>query len=235
MINFQESHRQRLIVCADDFGISPRANRNILYLLSLGKINRIAIMTEGELSAKEIAELQRSGVKLDIHLDILHEIGDDRNKRSGVSKRVSAFLAKILTRKITTKKVQADWEKQIEEFHAIFGRYPDGINSHEHVHFFPSFFKAAINLQEKYNIPYIRFGDSIKMPKHALISYVLHLLRIINKKTYINSSCVSSNFLISLDWIKNLDTFLDNLPEGTIEIACHPELAEDFVNIKKYF
>jgi len=73
------------------------------------------------------------------------------------------------------------------------------------------------------------------MPHHAIISYILHLLRIINIKACAKSGCVSSNFLISLDWIKNVDKFVSTPPAGTIEIACHPELAEDFVKIKKFF
>ena len=234
-MEFQRSHRQRLIVTADDFGVSPRANRNTLYLMSLGKINRVGIMTNGEISPKEISELAHSGVKLDIHLDILHQFDEDRKKRQSAILRVIEFLGKILTGKVSTKKVQKDWQGQIEKFHTMFGKYPDGINSHEHIHFFPPFFKAALRLQEKYEIPYIRFGDSISMRHHTVVAYILHLLRIVNQKACSTSGCVSSNYLVSLDWIKNGDAFLDTLLEGTTEIACHPELAEDFVKVKKYF
>jgi predicted glycoside hydrolase/deacetylase ChbG (UPF0249 family) len=235
MIDFQESHRQRIIVTADDFGISPRANRNILYLISLGKINRVGIMTNGEISSRDVSELMHSGVKLDIHLDILHKFDTERKKRNSVILRIIEFLQKILTGKTSSKKVLLEWQQQIEKFHTIFGKYPDGVNSHEHIHFFPPFFNVALNLQEKYKIPYIRFGDSIKMPHHTIVAYVLHLLRIINKKACDKSNCVSSKSLISLDWIKNIDDFLNHLPDGKTEVACHPELAEDFVKIKKYF
>jgi len=235
MIDFQESHRQKIIVSADDFGISPRANRNILYLISLGKINRVSIMPDGEISPKEIKELIYAGVKLDIHLDILHELGDERKERTSAFGRIFEFLGKILTGKISTKKVAADWHEQIEKFHTLIGKYPDGINSHEHVHFFPPFFKLALGLQNQYNIPYIRFGNSISTPHHKMVAYILHLLKIINQKACDQSGCVSSNFFVSLDWLGNIDNWLNNLPEGKIEVACHPELAEDFVKIKKYF
>jgi len=235
MIAFQESHRQKLIVSADDFGISPRSNRNILYLISLGKINRVGIMVNGEISPKEISELAHSGVKLDIHLDIPRKLGADRKKRNGVIARTVEFLKNILTGKISTKKVASDWEQQIEKFYTLFGKYPDGINSHEHIHFFPPFFKAALLLQEKYIIPYIRFGDSIQMRHHTIIAYIIHFLRIINQKACGPDGCVSSNYLVSLDWISNIDAFLSNLPDGKTEIVCHPELAEEFVKIKEYF
>lgn len=235
MIDFQQSHRQRLIVTADDFGISPRANRNTLYLISLGKINRVGVMVRGQISAKEINDLVRSGVKIDIHLEISNELGSDRKNRHGIFLRGAEFLGKILIRKLSAKKVSEDWENQIEKFREMFGKNPDGINSHEHVHFFPPFFKVAIALQNRYSIPYIRFGDG-RFPHHNNgVSRILHYLRRINMATCLKYSCVSSGSLVSIDWISNFDEFLDNLPEGTIEIVCHPELAKDFVEIKKYF
>jgi predicted glycoside hydrolase/deacetylase ChbG (UPF0249 family) len=236
MIDYLESHRRRLLVTADDFGISERANRNILYLISLGKINRVGIMTKGDISSKEISELIRSGVKLDIHLDILHELGEDRkNRKKAVILRVLGFLGKIIAGKLSTKTVTADWENQINQFHELFGRNPDGINSHEHVHLFPPFFKITMQLQEKYMIPFVRFGDSVFVRHHNMVSHIMHYLRKINLKTCTLHGCVSTGSLISLDWITDLDQFLENPPEGTTEIVCHPELAEDFAKIKKYF
>lgn len=230
-----ESHRQRLLVSADDFGISSRANRNILYLVSLGKIDRVGVMTHGIISPNEIEQLSRSGVKIDVHLDILHEFENDRQKRNSHFLRISDFLAKLFTGEIWPSKIEKEWNEQIEAFKNIFGRYPDGISSHEHVHFFPPFFKIALKLQGIYDIPYIRFGDSLRMSNHNIVAYMLHMLRIFNLRACRKMACVSSTRLISLDWIRNIDNFLTKLPEGTIEIACHPELAEDFVRVKKYF
>ena len=232
--DFYNSHRQRLVISADDFGVSPRANRNILYLITLGKIDRVGIMIHGKFSDKEVDELARSGVKLDIHLDILHEFHDKRKKRKSAFMRGIEFVGKIASGKLTSQKVEADWHAQIEKFKEIFGKNPDGINSHEHVHFFPPFFKVALKLESDYSVPYIRFGDS-GMFHHKPVAHILHWLRIINRKTFTQSGHVSSGSLVSLDWLKDVDKFLNILPDGTIEIACHPELAEDFVRIKKYF
>jgi len=235
MIDFKESHRQRLIVSADDFGISPRANRNILYLISLGKINRVGVMVNGLISEKEISQIAHAGVKLDIHLNILSDFSHQKKKDPSATRRIIIFLARILKREISTQKVRADWEKQIEQFREIFGKYPDGINSHEHIHFFPPFFSIALDLQKKYGIPYIRFGNTIEMPQHTIIAYVLNVLRILNRKKCGEDGCISSNSLVSLDWIKDVDQFMDSLPEGSIEIVCHPQIAEDFVKIKNFF
>ena len=235
-MEFYESHRKRLIITADDFGVSLRANRNILYLISLGKIDRVGVMTNGEFTDKELDELVRSGVKLDLHLDILHELGDKRSKRIGAIKRMFNFFLKFLQRKISTEKVAADWESQMQKFQELFSRDPDGINSHEHVHFFPPFFKIALKLSDKYSIPFVRFGDGILFKNHRSVAYILHLLKSFNRKNFGLSNSISAESLVSLDWIDNVEKFCDNPPkDGTIEIICHPELAEDFTKIKKYF
>jgi chitin disaccharide deacetylase len=234
-MDFYESKRYRIKITADDFGMSQRANKNTLYLASLGKISRVGFMVHGKFSDADIDELNQSGVKIDIHLDILHEFDKDRKKREKAVMRLLEFFGKIMTRKISSKKVENEWRKQIKKFKEIFGRYPDGINSHEHVHFFPPFFKIAIKLQKKYSIPYIRFGDSLSLHHNKPVAIILHFLRMINKRTYKKSGSVSSDSLISLDWIDDLEDFMENLPEGTVEIACHPEIAEEFVKVKQYF
>ncbi|KKP93372.1 MAG: hypothetical protein UR99_C0052G0001 [Candidatus Moranbacteria bacterium GW2011_GWD2_36_12] len=235
MIEFKESHRHKLVVSADDFGISMRANKNILYLIELGKIDRVGVMINGEISQEEVSKLSRCGVKIDIHLDILHEFADQRQKKKSGPIRSLEFLKKLLFREITSKKVFADWNKQIEKFRKIFGKNPDGINSHEHIHLFPFFFKIALDLRDKYSIPFIRFGDSVFMPKHGFVSHTLHYLRKMNLRTCSKRGCVSTSSLVSLDWIDDVDNFIDNLPEGNIEVVCHPEIADDFIKIKKYF
>ncbi len=235
MMESYESNRGRIIVTADDFGLNAQSNDNIFFLLELGKINRVAVMVHGKISPQESERLLRSRVKLDIHLDVLHEFEQGKKKRAGAFGRGLDFLWKIAKGELAFKKVRADWENQIEMFHQIFGKNPDGINSHEHVHLFPPFFKIALSLRQKYAIHYIRFGDSFFLPHHNLVSYILHILRKINLPACTKNSCVSSGWLVSIDWIQDVEKFLAELPQGTTEVVCHPELNDDFVKIEKYF
>jgi predicted glycoside hydrolase/deacetylase ChbG (UPF0249 family) len=234
-MEFFMSNRQKFIVSADDFGISPLANRNILELVELGKIDRVGVMAHGNFSNEEIREILESGVKMDIHLDILHEFHENRRERERTFLRLAEFLGKLFSGQLTAKRVGAQWEKQMEKFREIFGKSPDGINSHEHVHFFPLFFKIALKLQDKYSIPYVRFGDSIFKLHNKSVAHILHWLRIINYKRFKKSGCVSSGSLVSLDWIKDMNKFIKNLSEGNVEIICHPEIPEEMEKIRKYF
>ena len=64
---------------------------------------------------------------------------------------------------------------------------------------------------------------------------VLRALRKLSLKKFADSCFVSTDSLAGLEWIPDIDSFLDNPPEGTTEIVTHPETAEEFEKIKKYF
>jgi hypothetical protein len=56
-----------------------------------------------------------------------------------------------------------------------------------------------------------------------------------DNKFFISSRLDSSDYLVSLDWIRGLKYFVNNLPEGKTEIVCHPEREKEFKIIKTYF
>lgn len=233
-MEMQISNRRNLVMAADDFGISERANRNILFLISMGKIDRVAVLADGTVSENEIRELIRSGVKLDVHLELSSSAGAD-HKIPALHLRLGNFLLNYLSGTYRQAKVREDWQSQIEKFHSLFGKYPDGINSHEHVHFFPPFFRIILSLQEKYPIPYLRFASDSVLAKKSSIGRILALLRKLNLKRFEGSAFTTSNHLVSLDWIADIDGFLDDLETGTTEVVCHPQRAEEFVLIKNKF
>lgn len=227
--------RKNLIITADDFGISQLANKNILLLARAGKLDRVAIMTNGKFTQKEITALKKSGVKLDIHLDLDNQISDKRKMKAGAFSRGIIFSIKYLSGRIGSHANKLHWEKQLEKFYELFNKYPDGINSHQHIHFFPPYFKVVANLAKKNNIEFIRFGKKGISKNSHKIRFILSWLRTKNLAVFSLLSLTSSDFMLSLDWIKNLSEFLENLPDGKTEIVCHPERKEEFELIQKYF
>jgi predicted glycoside hydrolase/deacetylase ChbG (UPF0249 family) len=228
-------NRQNLIVSADDFGISETANRNILELVRAGKVDRVSVMSEGTVSPNEIQELLESGVKLDIHLE-LKNASDLKNRKlkAGVFGRTASFFWKLIMGANGKKAVKKRWEEQIEKFKALFGKYPDGINSHEHVHFFPSYFKIAAELGKTDGIFYIRIGKK-SVQRFCLVCFILNCLRVIDQKSFQSSSMETSEFMASGDWTSgNIEEFIKNLP-GKTELIFHPERQDEFEIIKNYF
>jgi predicted glycoside hydrolase/deacetylase ChbG (UPF0249 family) len=227
---------KNIIVTADDFGIGKEANNAILKLAKNGKLQRVGIMPYGKISPEEIATLKQTGVSLDIHLDILHNFKDERRLRIGsIFSRVFEFCLKFISGKVSSKIIYQDWKNQIEEFIKITGEKPAGINSHEHIHFFPPLFKVALKLKAEYDIEFIRLGTHKKIAEGNLVALILNILRKFNTKALGDSRALSTKHLISLDWIKNIEKFSKISHKESIELVCHPEIEKEFEIIQKYF
>lgn len=230
----EQSQRRKIILAADDFGKSEKANRNILRLAKAGKLDRVSVMVDGDFVPGEIKELAATEVALDIHLEL-----DWQKKRRGKLKDNTArqgivFLVNHFQRS-RRKKIQEDWKAQIKRFHDLTDCYPDGINSHEYVHLFPSYFRIALSLAAEFNVSYVRFGRHGFIGKRNLAHLVLNNLRQWDRQYFSESGMDSSDYFVSLDWIGEIGKFLENIPAGKIEIACHPERDEEFETIDKYF
>jgi predicted glycoside hydrolase/deacetylase ChbG (UPF0249 family) len=226
-------YRKNIIISADDFGISRLASRNILDLARKNKIDRVEVMVSKNITAEEAGILLASGLKTDIHLHLVKEKIDrwqteKRNSNEGAAKRISIFLLNYLSGRNSAANVEKEWDCQIEKFIEIFGRKPDGISSHEYIHFFPAYFKIFTKLSRKYSIEYIRFGKEFPKTKN-LISMILNILRKINYRVFKNSGMDTSDLMISFDWIGDPKEHIYKIFSGKkAEIVFHPEKEEEY-------
>lgn len=215
-----------IIISVDDFGISRKANENILKLVETGKIDRLAVMPHGFISQDDVARLLTSMIPLDLHADVRNDINPKRKLHDGALKRMLLFILKFIVGNNKPRHIEKRWDEQIHAFQKIFNKYPDGLNTHEHVHFFPPYFKVLLKLSKKYDIPYIRFG---KESPHGgtSVSIIIHILRKLNMKYFIQSGLTSSDLMLSFDWIKNIQELEKHEPNKKIEIIFHPERDEE--------
>ncbi|PIP26249.1 MAG: hypothetical protein CO140_04565 [Candidatus Moranbacteria bacterium CG_4_9_14_3_um_filter_40_7] len=226
---------KKVIVSADDFGRSPEANANILELLSLKKLQRISVMVNGKFSPEEINSLINSQIKIDLHLNFLSLLENNQTwrKKTGVLSRLLFFFRDYLTGKISAPGAAQTWMEQLEKFHTIFGRYPDGLNSHEHVHFFPPYFKIILTLAQKSKTTYLRFGKKDFIEATNIVSLIIFFLKKINRRRFLASGLASADFWVSLDWLeKDALQKIKNLPSGEIELIVHPERAAELEFLK---
>ncbi|MEI6650543.1 MAG: ChbG/HpnK family deacetylase [Candidatus Moraniibacteriota bacterium] len=214
------------VIAADDFGLRPACNERILALVSEGLIDRVGIMTDGAVSETESATLVRSGVLLDIHLDFDTVKSSQKSSKGNPWSRGFRFVFDFLFGRLRPSMVRREWTRQLEAFKVRFGRYPDGINSHEHLHFFPPYFFIAASLARERGIPYIRFGSVGILKSSNLVSIILRVLRVFDRRSFERSLLRSSSVLASLDWIPNPETPAYT-GTGEIELVTHPERAEE--------
>jgi predicted glycoside hydrolase/deacetylase ChbG (UPF0249 family) len=225
-------NRERTIISADDFGISILANNNILELVRQRKIDRIEVMISPNLSAEEVEEIKNSGIKIDIHLHLIKADSDywqgNRRFKEGAVKRLIIFVFNYIFRRTSPDRVELKWAIQIERFRELFGKTPDGIGSHEYIHFFPPYFRVALKLAERYSIPYIRLGN-LSGSEENMVAKILNWLRRKNLAAFKRSKLSSSDYMVSLDWVEDkFGEFMRMLPEGSkTEVVCHPEREEE--------
>lgn len=223
------SHRAkaRLVRSADDYGIRDTV-RQILPLAQAGKLDRVAVMTR-YCTPADAAALVATGVNVDIHLDLIELMGRGAEAGQGILRRGVHFAVRRFFGSIPAVAVEAEWRSQIVRFHELFGRYPDGLNSHEHVHFFPSFFQVVVSLAHEFRVPYVRFGTRgmLLSLHHSAIGHILNQLVRTNHRRFVAAGLATSTYLVSLDWVHGKERFFHALEtlseEETVELVVHPE------------
>lgn len=227
--------REKFVVTADDYGIRQTAEP-ILRLVHEGKVDRVAVMIN-YVSPDQARALQATGVKIDVHLELIDILKSGDKIYDNTLKRSINFVFRYGLGIVNKKKVRKEWEDQINRFQELFGRLPDGLDSHEHLHYFPAFFRVCVELAEKYDIPFIRFGQK-GLLSHLHSSLTGKILNFFWGRThafFAGTNRVTTDYVVSLDWFSDFGTFLEHLPEGNIELVVHPEREEDYRAILEYF
>ncbi len=231
-MHISDRAKARLVRSADDYGIRDTVRR-ILPLAKAGKLDRVAVMAR-YCTPAAAAMLSATGVKLDIHLDLIELMGRGGEAGHGTLRRGAHFAVRRFLGYIPAEAVEAEWRSQIARFHELFGRYPDGLNSHEHVHFFPSFFRPIITLAHEFRVPYVRFGTrGMLLPlHHSAIGHILSQLARTGRRRFSAAGLATSTYLVSLDWVHGKERFFHALEklseEETVEFVVHPERDREF-------
>jgi predicted glycoside hydrolase/deacetylase ChbG (UPF0249 family) len=226
--------RKKFIVTADDYGIRETAEP-ILRLVEEGKIDRVAVLVHC-VSPEQAQALLATGVKIDLHLELINILKSGETVYANALKRIINFAVRYCLGLVTQKRVRGEWEIQIKRFQELFGRLPDGLNSHEHVHYFPPLFRVCVKLAEEHHIPFVRYGRRGQLTQlhHSLTGKVLSLFWRLTRAFFATSDRTTTDYHVSLDWFPDFFAFCQHLPEGSIELVVHPEREEDYRAIEKY-
>lgn len=222
--------RKKLIIVADDYGIRE-TSKPILELAEKHILDRVAVFAE-RVSDEDMEALIRTGVAIDIHLELIHLLQTGYEDDGGALYRGMNFFFRRIFGIVSPKKVEAEWRRQIALFQKRFGRLPDGLNSHEHVHYFPEFFSIAVSLAEEFGIPRVRLGEKgiIKGTRGRITAGILSQCFRFDAKYLRGGAVASSAFVTSFDWFEDADAFLQVMETSLyseVEVVFHPERAEE--------
>jgi hypothetical protein len=130
---------RRLVICADDYGISPAVSQGIVQLAVAGRISATGVMScmpaWPAAAPALMAVADRIEIGLHFTLTDQHPLGVlPVLAPAGRLPGIGALLKLSLAGRIPAAEVAAELDRQLDAFQATFGRSPDFIDGHQHVH-----------------------------------------------------------------------------------------------------
>lgn len=226
---------RKLIVTADDFGLSTGINNGIRDAYLNGIVTRTSLVSSGEAFDHAVAlAKQHEGLKVGVHLTLIEE---QPVSRSNIISSLlgpdgkflidyKAFFIRYVLRKINLDEVCIELESQIQKVLKA-GLNINHLDSHQHLHMLPGIFTITLELAKKYEIRKIRIIKyGISHIKH-LKELGMALFETISRKNIMSSGLEFTDSFFGLNESGNLSEsyllhFLDKLQPGTTELMCHP-------------
>lgn len=237
-------HR-KLIINADDFGLTPGVSEGITHGGESGIITSTSVMMNQMMHQKITAPLHSSSpLGRGVHLNIT--TGFPVLPPEDLSTLVQpdgSFLNsdKIFDQidRLNLIQVEKEWRAQIIGFLIKFGQ-PDHLNSHHHIHLHPRLFPIFAQIAGEMRIP-IRFPIQMDPLDVSSFSDEFYGLsdRITPKELQANiqvleRACLRfpdyfcDDFITPhLDEPEELQKYIRHLPEGITEMMCHPGFLDD--------
>ncbi len=213
---------KRLLVTADDFGITPEVNRAVVEAYRNGILRYTSLMVDrpGASDAARLAA-ENPGLGVGLHLELC--AGDPE-----------MWGLRYFVNPADRRRIEPEIRRQIEKL-LSFGIKPTHADGHSNIHVHPSIFPILASLCREYGIPRLRLpGGEARVAvryerKHALarlgIAAVFGLLGD-GLRPYATGLCVPDRTwgllrsgLLTEDYLLWL---IDGLPDGLTEIYCHP-------------
>ena len=125
-----------VVLCADDFGMTPGVSRAILALAERGRLSATSAMTTRPHLARFAPALGATGIAVGLHLNLT--AGQPLGPMPGLAPDGFPPLGRLMRRALAGPlpggEVADEIARQFDAFEAAFGRPPDFVDGHQHVH-----------------------------------------------------------------------------------------------------
>jgi predicted glycoside hydrolase/deacetylase ChbG (UPF0249 family) len=215
---------RRLIVNADDFGLTAGVSRGILHAHREGLVTSTTVLVGLTPQPELDAAASGSGLGLGLHFNLTW--GRPVSPAESVPSLVDAEgrfgrdLA-ILRERARPEDVRRECEAQIEVFLRRFGRSPTHLDSHHHVHRVPRVMDAVVDVVLAARLP-LRSQDAgfrEGLRRHG-IATTDHFVGDAQIEPYWTTECLLDH--------------LATLPIGVTELMCHPGVFDEDLAYSRY-
>jgi hopanoid biosynthesis associated protein HpnK len=240
----------RLILNADDFGLTAGVNRAIIELHQAGLLPSTTLMARAKATGEAI-ELARSTPSLSVGCHVVLVDGEPQlparqlptlvDPRTGrFHPTPKAFLRRLLTGRIRSSEIEAEAAAQIALLQSR-GVMLTHIDTHKHVHLFPAVLRPVLHAAGAAGIRAIRnpFEPSwslratprAPMRRRAEVS-LLRLFEPAFRRIVADAGIATTDGALGVLATGTLDaatvaSLLRNLPPGTWELVTHPGYNDD--------
>jgi predicted glycoside hydrolase/deacetylase ChbG (UPF0249 family) len=139
-----------LVVCADDYALNDGVSRGIVQLALAGRISATSVMVLSPHWLEHGADLQalRQRLGVGLHLDWTSPWARQRGHGMSLATLMLRSVLGVLDRCA----IEAEIHRQLDGFEAVWGAPPDHVDGHQHIHQFPVFRQALMQvLQQRYS------------------------------------------------------------------------------------
>ena len=233
---------RRIWLCADDYGIAPGVNAAIRELIERGRLNATSVMVVApsftRQSAAMLAALNSAGLRAAIGLHVTltgplrPKTADYTPAVDGAFLPLGATLRLAMQQRLDMSALTREIEAQFAAFSEAFGRPPDYVDGHQHVHLFPQVRHAVLDATRRLSPEaWVRqCGSRLPLhrrltdPKGLLIDWLSREFRARADRFGIPTNPAFAGtytYRANADFEQIFPTFLDGMPEGGL-IMCHP-------------
>jgi len=165
---------QTLTLCADDFGLNDAVSRGIIELAASGRLSAVSCMSASPLWGEHAAWLMplRSRIDIGLHLTLtgLSPLAPmPLLAPEGRLPELGRVLRDGLLHRLPRAEIRAELRRQMEAFIERFGRAPDFIDGHQHVHVLPGVRETVFELWDEYLKPGQGYLRSCHEPVEAIL------------------------------------------------------------------
>jgi chitin disaccharide deacetylase len=232
-----ERQRRRIVLCADDYGISPAVSGAIRDLIARRRINATSVMVVApSFSRAEAAALRQAAAEhaaLGLHLTLTGPFAPLSQHftplKRGAFFPLAAMARRALSRALVPALLDAEIAAQFAAFGDAFGRAPDYVDGHQHIHVFPQVSEALLRVAKR-AAPTAWLRQCARAVRHNLEPKGLVLDALSRRLQRLAAAHgVRTNpafagtyaFRAKADYTKLFPQFLVGLPDGGV-IMCHP-------------
>jgi len=232
---------RRIWLCADDYGISPGVNDGIRELVLRGRINATSVMVaapyfnEDEAAALDTLNSGKKRAALGLHVTLTAPFKplsvNFMPSREGQFLPLNNMLRAAAIRRLRSDALVIEIATQLRKFIDAFGRPPDFLDGHQHVHLFPQVRDAFLQVVAR-GAPdaWVRQCGRSRASRRATDRKALTLdILSVGFRRKAKRMGVPTNpafagtyaFNANANFAKIFPRFLSGLPNGGL-IMCHP-------------